>query len=136
MAERRQAVAIPDKLYFRIGEVCKLTRTHAYVLRFWEKEFPMLKPVKSSTGHRMYRRKDVELVLEIKKLLYQEGFTIEGARKKLRTETKQQKIAFPGPDLARPKPDQQKLRQIRQELDELLHLLKRPQTALDTGNRS
>ena len=76
MAERRNAVAIPDKLYFRIGEVCKLTRTHAYVLRFWEKEFPMLKPVKSSTGHRMYRRKDVELVLEIKKLLYQEGFTI------------------------------------------------------------
>ena len=126
MAERRRAVAIPDKLYFRIGEVCKLTRTHAYVLRFWEKEFPMLKPVKSSTGHRMYRRKDVELVLEIKKLLYEEGFTIEGARKKLRTETKQQKIAFPGTDLARPKPDQQKLRQIRQELDELLHLLKRP----------
>ena len=136
MAERQRAVAIPEKLYFRIGEVCKLTRTQAYVLRFWEKEFPMLKPVKSSTGHRMYRRKDVELVLEIKKLLYQEGFTIEGARKKLRTETKQQKIAFPGTDLGRPKPDQQKLRQIRQELDELLRLLKRPQTVLDRGNRS
>ena len=128
MAERRRDLAIPDKLYFRIGEVSKLTRTQAYVLRFWEKEFPMLKPVKSSTGHRMYRRKDVELVLEIKKLLYQEGFTIEGARKKLRTETRQQNIAFPDPGRARPKPDPQKLRQIRQELGELLHLLTRRQT--------
>ncbi len=126
MAERRRTVAIPDKLYFRIGEVSKLTRTYAYVLRFWEKEFPTLKPVKSSTGHRMYRRKDVELVLEIKKLLYQEGFTIEGARKKLRGETRQQKIAFPASNPARPKPDQQKLRQIRQELNELLRLLRRP----------
>ena len=126
MVEPQRAVAIPDKLYFRIGEVSKLTRTEAYVLRFWEKEFPMLKPVKSSTGHRMYRRKDVELVLEIKKLLYRDGFTIEGARKKLRTETRQQGLPFPRADQARLNRDQQTLRQIREELDEILRLLERP----------
>lgn len=121
MAEPQRAVTIPDKLYFRIGEVSKLTRTEAYVLRFWEKEFPMLKPVKSSTGHRMYRRKDVELLLEIKKLLYEEGFTIEGARKRLRMDSRQQRISFPG--------DPKKLREIRQELRDLLRLLTRPLTS-------
>lgn len=110
--------AIPDKLYFRIGEVSELTGLEAYVLRFWEKEFPMLRPVKSSSGHRMYRRKDLELLLEIKRLLYQEGFTIEGARKKLRTETRQQKLAFPGSQ-------RQKLIEVRRELSELVDLLKR-----------
>jgi len=119
MAEPQPEVHIPDKLYFRIGEVSKLTRTEAYVLRFWEKEFPTLKPVKSSTGHRMYRRKDVEMVLQIKKLLYEEGFTIEGARKQLRLDSRQQRIAFPGSD---PK----KLREIRHELRELVRLLSRP----------
>lgn len=74
---------IPDKLYFRIGEVSGLTRTKSYVLRYWETEFPMLKPAKSRSGHRLYRREDVETVFEIKRLLYQEGFTIEGARKQL-----------------------------------------------------
>jgi len=73
-------VVIPDKLYFRIGEVAQLCRLPAYVLRFWETEFPQLKPVKGSTGQRMYRHKDVENVLRIKKLLYEEGFTIAGAR--------------------------------------------------------
>jgi DNA-binding transcriptional MerR regulator len=115
MAEQRPVV-IPDKLYFRIGEVSRLTRTEAYVLRFWEKEFPMLKPVKSSSGHRMYRRKDVEMVLEIKKLLYKEGFTIEGARKKLRSETKQSGLPFP-------RAEAQKLKKIREELDSILRLL-------------
>jgi DNA-binding transcriptional MerR regulator len=81
-------VVIPDKLYFRIGEVARLCRLPAYVLRFWETEFPQLKPVKSGTGQRMYRRKDVESVLRIKKLLYEEGFTIAGARQQLRGETK------------------------------------------------
>lgn len=76
-------VAIPDKLFFRIGEVSHLTRTKAYVLRYWETEFPTLKPSKSRTGHRLYRREDVETVFEIKRLLYEEGFTIEGARKHL-----------------------------------------------------
>lgn len=127
-AAAERSVTIPDKLYFRIGEVSKLTRTEPYVLRFWEKEFPMLKPVKSSTGHRMYRRKDVELVLEIKKLLYQEGFTIEGARKRLRVESRQEGLPFPRADQPRWNRDQQKLRKIREELDELLRLLTRPPT--------
>jgi DNA-binding transcriptional MerR regulator len=78
-----EPVSIPDKLYFRIGEVSGLTRTKSYVLRYWETEFPMLKPAKSRSGHRLYRREDVETVFEIKRLLYQEGFTIEGARKHL-----------------------------------------------------
>src|SRR5271156_3766331 len=72
---------IPDKLYFRIGEVAKLAGIKPYVLRFWESEFSGLGPKKSGTGHRLYRRKDVELVLEIKRLLYEKRFTIEGARK-------------------------------------------------------
>ncbi|HEX5412538.1 MAG TPA: MerR family transcriptional regulator [Terriglobia bacterium] len=74
---------IPDKLYFRIGEVSELADTKPYVLRYWETEFPTLKPTKSATGHRLYRRPDVEMVLEIKRLLYEQGFTIEGARKYL-----------------------------------------------------
>jgi DNA-binding transcriptional MerR regulator len=82
LASQNEA-AIPDKLFFRIGEVSSLTRTKAYVLRYWETEFPMLKPAKSRTGHRLYRRQDVETVFEIKRLLYEEGFTIEGARKHL-----------------------------------------------------
>ncbi len=74
---------IPRKLFFKIGEVCQLTDTQPYVLRFWESEFPQLAPTKSRSGQRLYRRKDIDLVLEIKKLLYDEGFTIAGARKKL-----------------------------------------------------
>src|SRR6476620_7598391 len=85
-SSRTTDVVIPEKLYFRIGEVAKLCRLPAYVLRFWETEFPQLKPIKSSTGQRMYRRKDVESVLRIKKLLYDEGFTIAGARQQLRSE--------------------------------------------------
>src|SRR5215813_3098457 len=81
-------VVIPDKLYFRIGEVSSLCKLPAYVLRFWETEFPQLKPVKSNTGQRMYRQRDVENVLQIKKLLYDEGFTIAGARQQLKDEGK------------------------------------------------
>src|ERR1700738_1942644 len=84
-------VLIPEKLYFRIGEVSRLCNLPAYVLRFWETEFPQLKPVKSSTGQRMYRRKDVESVLRIKQLLYEEGYTIAGARVQLRGETKSER---------------------------------------------
>lgn len=76
-------VFIPDKVYFRIGEVSELTQTKAYVLRYWETEFPTLRPTKTRSGHRLYRRKDVETILEIKRLLYQQGFTIDGARKQL-----------------------------------------------------
>src|SRR5436305_9770043 len=79
---------IPDKLYFRIGEVSRLAGLKPYVLRFWETEFPGLGPKKSGTGHRLYRRKEVELVLEIKRLLYEKRFTIEGARKFLENRTK------------------------------------------------
>ncbi|MBV9770468.1 MAG: MerR family transcriptional regulator, partial [Bryobacterales bacterium] len=74
---------IPDKLYFRIGEVSRLAGIKPYVLRFWETEFSSLVPKKSGKGHRLYRRKDVELVLEIKRLLYEKRYTIEGARKYL-----------------------------------------------------
>ena len=72
-ASRAGEIEIPEKLYFRIGEVARLCRLPAYVLRFWETEFPQLKPVKSSTGQRMYRRRDVENVVRIKQLLYEEG---------------------------------------------------------------
>jgi DNA-binding transcriptional MerR regulator len=113
-------VFIPDKLYFRIGEVASLSRLPAYVLRFWESEFPQLKPVKSSTGQRMYRRRDVESVLRIKQLLYEQGFTIAGARQQLRSEAKTEKgqaaIPFPAQSPA-------EIQSIRQGLKEILHLL-------------
>src|SRR5437588_1556868 len=88
-------IIVPEKLYFRIGEVSKLCRLQAYVLRFWETEFPQLKPVKSSTGQRMYRKKDVEAVVRIKALLYDEGFTIAGARQQLRAESRDAKAHQP-----------------------------------------
>ncbi|MBI3278476.1 MAG: MerR family transcriptional regulator [Acidobacteria bacterium] len=74
---------IPDKLYFRIGEVSRLAGVQPYVLRYWEREFPAIAPRQSGRGHRLYRRRDVELILEIKRLLYEKRFTIEGARKTL-----------------------------------------------------
>jgi DNA-binding transcriptional MerR regulator len=80
----QSASAIPEKNLFRIGEVSRLTSTKPFVLRFWETEFPMLQPVKSPKGHRLYRRQDIETVLVIKRLLYDEGFTIAGARRHLR----------------------------------------------------
>jgi len=79
---RNAEIIIPDKLYFRIGEVAGLCRLPAYVLRFWETEFPQLRPVKSSTGQRMYRSA-CGVVVRIKKLLYEDGFTIAGARVQL-----------------------------------------------------
>jgi len=79
---------IPDKLYFKIGEVSELLGVEPYVLRYWESEFPGLSPKKSGTGHRLYRRKDVELLLRIKHLLYEKRFTIEGARQSLQSEAK------------------------------------------------
>jgi DNA-binding transcriptional MerR regulator len=121
-AEKNKAdvIVIPDKLYFRIGEVATLCRLPAYVLRFWESEFPQLKPVKSSTGQRMYRRRDVENVLRIKQLLYEQGFTIVGARQQLRSEAKPDKgqaaIPFPTQSPA-------ELHRIRQGLREILNLL-------------
>lgn len=84
---------IPDKLYFRIGDVARLAGIKPYVLRFWETEFSALGPRKSGSGHRLYRRKDVEMVLEIKRLLYEQRFTIEGARKFLETRAKTEAAA-------------------------------------------
>jgi DNA-binding transcriptional MerR regulator len=72
--------AIPDRLYFKIGDVAKICDLETYVLRFWETQFPQLKPNKSGTGQRLYRRRDVELVLDIKRLVHAEGYTISGAR--------------------------------------------------------
>jgi DNA-binding transcriptional MerR regulator len=114
-------IAIPDKLYFRIGEVSGLTETKPYVLRYWETEFPTLKPVKSKSGHRLYRRHDVEMVLEIKRLLYERGYTIEGARKQLANNSKklpEQK------DLFHSTLDPAELKAIRRELETVLTMLK------------
>jgi DNA-binding transcriptional MerR regulator len=115
-----EQILIPDKLYFRIGEVASLCRLPAYVLRFWESEFPQLKPIKSSTGQRMYRKRDVESVLRIKQLLYEQGFTISGARQQLRAEVKSDKsqAAIPFPTHSAPE-----IQHIRQGLREILDLL-------------
>ncbi len=82
------AVAIPEKIYFKIGEVCDLVGVQAHVLRYWETEFPQLSPQKNRSGQRSYRRKDVEISLRIKELLYDDMYTIAGARKKLQVEMK------------------------------------------------
>ena len=80
------AAAIPQKLFFKIGEVCELAGVQAHVLRYWETEFPMLAPQKNRAGQRTYRRRDVEIALRIKELLYDEQYTIAGAKKKLANE--------------------------------------------------
>jgi DNA-binding transcriptional MerR regulator len=113
-------IVIPEKLYFRIGEVSTLCKLPAYVLRFWETEFPQLKPVKSSTGQRMYRRKDVETLIRIKTLLYDEGFTIAGARQQLRMETFNTKNQAPLPF---PSHSAAEIRRIRHGLEEILSML-------------
>ena len=113
-------ILIPEKLYFRIGEVARLCRLPAYVLRFWETEFPQLKPVKSSTGQRMYRRRDVENVIRIKQLLYDQGYTIAGARQHLRDEGKGDKKQVALPFMGGSPSD---LRQIRQGLKDILTIL-------------
>jgi len=122
---------IPDKLYFRIGEVSRLAGIKPYVLRFWETEFSSLGPKKSGKGHRLYRRKDVELVLEIKRLLYDKRYTIEGARKYLDSRTREigaKSSATGAAKPARPQPalfgdPGPALDAIRKELTEILQLL-------------
>src|SRR5277367_6432114 len=94
---------IPDKLYFRIGEVSQLVGVKEYVLRYWESEFPGLSPRKSSSGQRMFRRRDVELLLRIKDLLYARKFTIEGARKALQEKGREAKTSGQG-ELFAPSP--------------------------------
>lgn len=117
---KQEEAVIPDKLYFRIGEVAKLSKLPAYVLRFWETEFPQLRPGKSDTGQRMYRRREVELVLRIKQLLYNEGFTIAGARERLKAENKPARTAtLPFPETN----SSDRLRDVRRGLKEILGIL-------------
>jgi DNA-binding transcriptional MerR regulator len=105
---------IPDKLFFKIGEVCEIVGVEPYVLRFWESEFPILSPEKTKSGHRVYRRKDVQMVLKIKELLYERGFTIPGARKQLARSRLER-----GPDRDK------MLLQVRDQLRDILTLLGR-----------
>lgn len=125
--QKSAPVEIPNKLYFRIGDVSRLTGIKSYVLRYWETEFGSLAPKKSGTNQRLYRRKDVEMVLEIKHLLYEKRFTIEGARTFL-----QQRRGAPRPapaaaapagqaNLFGPAPDQ--ISMVRKELQALLAFL-------------
>lgn len=114
---------IPDKLYFKIGEVSELLGVEPYVLRYWETEFPGLSPKKSGTGHRLYRRKDVELLLRIKHLLKEKRFTIEGARQTLLAESKAPKAKSPK-RLQQELFSEDPLPEIRRELSEILELLR------------
>ncbi len=147
MQSSTKSVSIPDKLYFRIGDVATLCDLPAYVLRFWETEFPQLKPNKGGTGQRLYRKRDVEMVLEIKGLLYEDGFTIAGARRSLAekrrnlstepgtkavTATPQKRTArtvassqqSDKPTAGKPKiAERPKIKELRQEMRDLLALL-------------
>jgi DNA-binding transcriptional MerR regulator len=130
---------IPDKLYFRIGEVAKLCEVEPYVLRFWESEFPQLKPNKGGTGQRLYRRRDVEMALRVKTLLHNEGYTIAGARQHLKSELRSKEpqvkesqvapmVATPTAIVASAEPDSSdaisvKLQALRAEMQSLLALL-------------
>ena len=119
---------IPDKLYFRIGEVARLLDLPTYVLRFWETEFPQLKPNKGGTGQRLYRRRDVDLVLRIRTLLYEEGYTIPGARQLLKAEArpKETPAAVVNEPVAEVPGAAIRLRRMRSELREIASLLSRP----------
>ena len=122
-AVRAGTPEIPGKLYFKIGEVAELLGVEPYVLRYWETEFPQITPKKSGTGHRLYRRKDVELLLRIKHLLYERRFTIEGARQAMQNGAKQAKVRL----AARAQQElfsDERLPAIRRELAEILQLLK------------
>ena len=130
---------LPEKLYYKIGEVCGILGVEAHVLRYWETEFPNLAPPKNKSGQRTYRPKDIELLLEIRRLLYDEGFTIAGARKRLgvRAERKSES-RLPAARKIRPvtvpaqaaagkpkKPKTRRLKEVREELENILTLLRR-----------
>jgi DNA-binding transcriptional MerR regulator len=126
--------AIPDRLYFKIGDVARLCGVEAYVLRFWESQFPQLKPHKSGTGQRLYRRRDVELALAIKRLVHGEGYTLAGARAVLDEEQhrpgrrKQPEAALPLPVERNPQLDGVAVvvGHARAELREMIQLLAAP----------
>lgn len=118
--------AIPDKLYFRIGEVAAICEVATYVLRFWESEFPQLKPNKGGTGQRLYRRRDVEMAMRIRTLLYEEGFTIPGARQTLKAEQrhKEPQLSLSIVENETPEAANRKvLRSLQNEMREILDLL-------------
>jgi len=110
----RHNVTIPDKLYFKIGEVSALLGLPAYVLRFWETEFKRIKPKRSPTGQRLYRKKDVEFIIKIRYLLHERGFTISGARQCLRSKQ----------DFLEELPNTLSLNELRRELEQIRELLK------------
>jgi DNA-binding transcriptional MerR regulator len=114
---------IPNKLFFRIGDVSRLVGVEAYVLRYWESEFPGLSPRKSSSGQRMFRRKDVELLLRIKHLLYGQKFTIEGARQALQEKTKAASVKTSAPSGQAHLFASNPLPEIRKQVSEILQLL-------------
>lgn len=121
---------IPNKLFFKIGEVCEITDTQPYVLRYWESEFPALAPAKNSSGQRIYRRRDIETVLRIKQLLYEEGFTIAGAKKRLELELQNRSETLApaldaGSDGAGEPKAHAALKEVREQLREILTLLDR-----------
>lgn len=106
---------IPDKLYFKIGDVARIAGVRPYVVRYWETEFSALRPEKTRSGQRLYKRQDVQRLLDIKRLLYDEGYTIAGARRRLRGEAKA--VA------ARPTVDQAWVDRLRKELRELIAIV-------------
>ena len=135
---------IPNKLFFKIGEVCEITDTQPYVLRYWESEFTALAPAKNSSGQRIYRRRDIETVVRIKQLLYDEGFTIAGAKNRLEaeltgrtptppTEAARSETPVPATVSASPTPnsaagddrERSVLLEVREQLREILTLLDR-----------
>ena len=126
---------IPDRLYFKIGDVARLLKIEPYVLRFWESQFPQLKPNKSGTGQRLYRKRDVEIAVEIKRLVYGEGYTLSGARQALgqqkRSETPATSAARPpkGPAPKHRDKAAEVIGQARLELREIVALLAGPASA-------
>ena len=112
---------LPEKIYFKIGEVSEIVGVEPYVLRYWETEFELLKPSKAPSKHRLYKKRDVELLLDIKRLLYTDGFTIEGARKKLKEAKKEEKDQLKLP-LAEEK-YKSALVKLRKDLESLRKLL-------------
>ena len=113
---------VEDEKLYKIGEVCKLAEVQPYVLRYWETEFPQLAPNKSGGGQRLYTRAEIDTILRIKELLYREGFTIAGAKKKLETELAEPVVATPAP-VANAKPSNASLDEVKRELRELLRIL-------------
>ncbi len=116
---------IPRKLFYKIGEVCQLTDTQPYVLRFWESEFPQLAPTKSRSGQRLYRKRDIDLVLTIKQLLHDEGYTIAGARKKLGMTDSQRTIEdlLDRPVAPGPSPQGATVQSATAELKEIIRMM-------------